>query len=233
MPQTTMKALLLAPHKTEHDILVHALDVAGLSVGSSNDLARSMDEWLEKPADFIVVALPLPDPLAAIQQIRHVVVVPLVVIVDPIAEHLHAELIEAGVDWVLQRPYSIPLFIAYTRALMRRSGSVLRSSLPTLRHEVVRLDPSTRAVKVANRPPQRLSQLEFRLLHALMTHRGQVMPTETIVEHVWGYTGEGDRKLVRGLINRLRTKVEDNPNNPRYIRTVPRVGYTFGDEPEE
>ncbi len=80
--------------------------------------------------------------------------------------------------------------------------------------------------------PLRLSQLEFRLLHTLMVHQGQILPTETIVEHVWGYDGEGDRSLVRGLINRLRVKIEPNPNSPQYIRTIPRIGYTFGPEPE-
>ena len=65
-----------------------------------------------------------------------------------------------------------------------------------------------------------------------MVHQGQILPTETIVEHVWGYDGEGDRSLVRGLINRLRVKIEPNPNSPQYIRTIPRIGYAFGPEPE-
>ena len=102
--------------------------------------------------------------------------------------------------------------------------------MPTLRYEDVQLDPASRTVRVGEGRPQRLSQLEFRLLHTLMVHRRQVLPTETIVEHVWGYSGEGDRSLVRGLVNRLRMKIESNPNNPQYIRTVSRVGYTFGDE---
>lgn len=79
---------------------------------------------------------------------------------------------------------------------------------------------------------QALTHLEFRLLYTLMIHRGQVLPTETIVEQVWGYTGQGDKELVRGLVRRLRTKVEPDPGKPRYILTVAGVGYSFNQQEE-
>jgi DNA-binding response OmpR family regulator len=63
-----------------------------------------------------------------------------------------------------------------------------------------------------------------------MINRGQVLPTETIVERVWGYTGQGDRDLVRGLVSRLRIKLEADPHEPKYILTVPGIGYTFNND---
>ena len=57
------------------------------------------------------------------------------------------------------------------------------------------------------------------------------MPAEVIVERVWGYSGRGDKELVRGLVSRLRSKVEPQPRSPSYIRTVPGVGYCF--DPDE
>jgi DNA-binding response OmpR family regulator len=67
-----------------------------------------------------------------------------------------------------------------------------------------------------------------------MTHRGQVLPAEIIVERVWGYSGRGDKELVRGLVSRLRSKIEPDPRSPQYIRTVPGVGYSFDpDDAEE
>jgi DNA-binding response OmpR family regulator len=60
-----------------------------------------------------------------------------------------------------------------------------------------------------------------------MTNRGQVLPNDTIVERIWGYSGEGDRDLVRGLISRLRRKIEVDAEKPRFIQTVPGVGYLF------
>jgi DNA-binding response OmpR family regulator len=60
-----------------------------------------------------------------------------------------------------------------------------------------------------------------------MTNRDHVVPTEIIVERVWGYTGDGNRDLVRGLISRVRRKIEPNPDSPRYIETIPGTGYRF------
>jgi DNA-binding response OmpR family regulator len=97
--------------------------------------------------------------------------------------------------------------------------------LPTLSQAGVVLDPSKRTVTVGENKPVRLTQLEFRLMYTLITHPGQIMTTENLVEHVWGYSGERSRELVRGLVQRLRAKVEPEPRKPRYILTEPSVGY--------
>jgi DNA-binding response OmpR family regulator len=136
-------------------------------------------------------------------------------------------LLENGADLVVVRPFSARLLIAQIRALLRRIGGVPVFSLPTLSLSGLTLDPATRTVQVEGQSPRRLTHLEFRLLYTLMIHCGQVLPTDTIVERVWGYSGEGDRDLVRGLISRLRAKVEVDPHNPHYILTVPGIGYSF------
>ena len=68
---------------------------------------------------------------------------------------------------------------------------------------------------------------ESRLLHLLITHTGQVLTTDMIIERVWGYDEAGDSGLVKTHIRHLRQKVEPDPNSPQYIMTVPGVGYTF------
>jgi DNA-binding response OmpR family regulator len=132
-----------------------------------------------------------------------------------------------GADEVVARPFSARLLITQVRALLRRAGGVPLFSLPTLSLAGLTLDPATRMVEFSSRPSKRLTHLEFRLLYTLMINRGQILPTDTIVERVWGYSGQGDRELVRGLISRLRAKVELDPRNPSYILTVPGVGYSF------
>jgi DNA-binding response OmpR family regulator len=77
-----------------------------------------------------------------------------------------------------------------------------------------------------------LTQLEFRLLYVLLTNAGRIHSAESLVEQVWGYNGEGNRELVRGLVQRLRGKVENDPRNPKYILTEPGVGYYFVRLPE-
>lgn len=225
-----MYALLLAQDSDEKAVLSLVLQRAGLAVTTSGDLEHALRTWPERPADLILLALGDDDPLTDVRRIRAETTVPVIVIVGRLGEETPCELLEAGADLVVSRPFSARLLIAQVRALLRRAGGVPLSSLPTLSLADLTLDPATRTVQVTGQPSRRLTHLEFRLLYVLMIHRGQVLPTETIVEQVWGYTGEGDKELVRGLVRRLRTKVEPDPGNPRYILTVPGVGYSFNQQ---
>ena len=222
-----MYALLLVQNADEKALLSVVLQRVGLAVTTAGDPERAMRTWPERPADMVLLALQENDVLADIRRIRSETTVPTVVIIDPAEENIHCQLLEYGADLVIQRPYSARLLIAQVRALLRRAGGVPLFSLPTLSISGLSLDPATRTVQVIDRSPTRLTHLEFRLLYTLMIHNGQVLPTETIVEQVWGYDGRGDKELVRGLVRRLRAKIEPEPHEPRYILTAPGVGYSF------
>jgi DNA-binding response OmpR family regulator len=225
-----MYAMLLAQNADERAVLSLVLQRAGLAVTTAADLERAMKSWLDRPADLIVLALG-GDPLVQVRRTRSETLVPIVVIGKQMGEDNHCALLEAGADLVICRPFSARLLIAQTQALMRRAGTVPLLSLPTLSQAGLTLDAANRTVEVAGWRSQRLTHLEFRLIYTLMTHRGQVLPPEIIVERVWGYGGRGDKELVRGLVSRLRAKVEPEPKRPRFIRTVPGVGYAF--DPDE
>ena len=227
-----MYALLLAGDADESAVLSLVLQRAGLTVTTAKDLKRALHAWQERPTDLILLALHDPSPQDQVRLVRAEAQVPLILVVDSEDEGLHFSLLEMGADLVVGRPFSARLLIARVRALLRRAGSVPLFSLPTLNIAGLSLDPATRTVKVSDRPSKRLTHLEFRLLYTLMVHRGQVLPADTIVERVWGYSGRGDRELVRGLISRLRSKVEDDARRPSYILTVPGVGYSFCDVDE-
>jgi DNA-binding response OmpR family regulator len=223
-----MQAILVASEQDERDVLAFVLRHAGLAVASSTGLPGVLATWLDRPADMIVAAFGDGRALSKdVSAIRAVTDVPLLVIVDPLGEDRMCDLIRAGADLVLPRPVSPMILGAYAQALLRRSGAAPAFSLPTLTLKDIGLDPATRTVIVEGGEPRRLTQLEFRLLYLLMTNRGQVLPADTIVERVWGYSGEGDRDLVRGLISRLRRKIEADVEKPRFIQTVPGIGYLF------
>jgi len=221
-----MYAMLLAENSDERAVLSLVLQRAGLAVTMAQSLDRAMKSWLERPADLIVLALS-GDPVLLARQTRAETPVPLIMVADLLEESPHFAVLEAGADLVVFRPFSARLLIAQVQALMRRAGTVPLFSLPTLSQSGLTLDAANRTVEIAGRRSRRLTHLEFRLLYTLMTHRGQVLPSEVIVERVWGYTGRGDKELVRGLVSRLRAKVEPEPRSPRYIRTVPGAGYSF------
>jgi DNA-binding response OmpR family regulator len=185
-----------------------------------------MQTWPERPADLVLLALRGSDHLADVGRVRGETTVPIIVIVGQADEDTCYQLLESGADLIVGRPFSARLLIAQVRALLRRAGSVPLFSLPTLSIAGLTLDPATRTVQIAGHTSSRLTHLEFRLLYTLMVHK-QVLPTETIVEQVWGYSGRGDKELVRGLVRRLRTKIEADPRHPQFILTVPGVGYSF------
>lgn len=223
-----MQAILVTRDSEERDILSLLLRHAGVAVATTQELHRVAANWLERPADIIVVSIADSCGLVeAIESVRAVTEVPLMLITEPQEERQLCRLLEAGADLVLSRPVAPRVLAQYTRTLLRRSGGLPSFAIPQLDLEAIQLDPATRTLTVAGQEPQRLTQLEFRLLYVLMTNRDHVIPLDIIVERVWGYTGEGNRDLVRGLISRVRRKVEPNPDTPRFIQTIPGAGYRF------
>jgi len=224
-----MQALLHSPYPDEAAILRLVIQQAGFSVRSIRDIDRAIEEWPENPAELVVLSLTddFAKSLHRIVQMRAQAEITLIVITDPLTENKHVEILEAGADLVVTRPYSARLLLAQIRATLRRTAGMPFFSLPTINQSGLVLDPASRTVRDHNEEAKHLTQLEFRLLYTLMTHAGQILPMETIVEYVWGYTGEGNRELVRGLVKRLRAKVEPQPKEPVYIRSAPGVGYFF------
>ena len=222
-----MYALVVATSHDERAVLSLVFQRVGLGSRTSGDLEESLGSLPQQPTDVIVLALDDGDPLDAIRRIRAATEVPVAMVLDRVGESTHYQLLEAGADLVVCRPFSARLLVAQVRNLLRRSRGMPMFGLPGLSLAGVALDPASRTVRVEGGQPRRLTNLEFRLLYTLMIHRDQVLPPDVIVERVWGYSGQGDRELVRGLISRLRAKVEPQPRRPRYITTVPGVGYSF------
>jgi DNA-binding response OmpR family regulator len=222
-----MYALLITADLDDIAIFSMILQRAGLAVTTAKELEGAMQNWAERPVDIILLSLTDPPPQDQARRVRAEAQVPLIMTVNVHDERLHCELLKLGADLVIASPFSVKLLIAQIGVLMRRAGGIPTFSLPTLTAHALSLNPENRTVEVIGKPPQRLTHLEFRLLYTLMINRGQVVPTEVIVERVWGYTNQGDRDLIRGLVSRLRAKVEADPRKPQYILTVPGVGYSF------
>jgi DNA-binding response OmpR family regulator len=230
-----MRAVFYSYHLDEAAVLQVVLQRAGFATQQVQELVKFIDIWAERPADFVLLAFGPSQPLdvRVVETLRSQTMAPIFVINDLFSEDQQVTLLEAGADLLISRPYSPRILIAQIRAIMRRSAGMPFFSLPILSQSGVMVDPSNRTIQVENRAEERLTQLEFRLLFTLMTHAGRVIPTETLVEHVWGFSGEGNRGLVRGLVQRLRSKVEPDPAKPKYIITEPGLGYRFNPYQEQ
>lgn len=223
-----MQTLLLTTQAEERELLNFALRRAGLSVTLGGSLDEVVAMVQERPFDLLLVATSgQRDVRKMAHTIRAAVQLPLFIIVDTLSEDLHCDLLDVGVDVVLQRPFSLRVLPRQIHTLLRRTNNIPPSVPPAITINQLAVDPTVRTVQYGETPPQRLTQLEFRLLYLLMSNAGHVVTTDELVERVWGYSEVGNRGLVRGLVSRLRHKIEPNANSPVFIETLPGIGYRF------
>ena len=232
-----MQVFITTSDADDYDFIASVLRRAGFDPLPWTNLKVAVDQWLDRPADLVVVATRSPDEHSNlsndIRGLRISTQVPVLVLVESPSELDVTKLLSVGADVVLSLPLGPKVLSGYAHALLRRSGGVPPLALPILDLDEITLNPSNRSVCIANHPSQRLTQLEFRLLYVLMTHRGQAIPYEVIVDRVWGYAESGSRELVRGLVSRLRSKIAANPSSPHYIHTIPGIGYMFSLAPPD
>lgn len=141
--------------------------------------------------------------------------------------------LETGADDYLTKPFSIREFIARVKAILRRINSLNNESAVNsserLTLEKLTIDTVKRKV-VLNNEILDLTPKEFDLLKLLATKPGRVYSRSDLLDKVWGYNFNGYEHTVNSHINRLRSKIEPDINNPKYILTSWGVGYKFNDE---
>jgi DNA-binding response OmpR family regulator len=129
--------------------------------------------------------------------------------------------LDSGADDYLVKPFTLPVLLARMRAILRRKGINLQS---TLRVGDLTLDRLTRKVARGERQVE-LTPREFDLLELLLAHPRQVFSREAIVNRVWGYDFVGDSNVVDVYVRNLREKLGDEDRN--LIRSVRGVGYSL------
>jgi DNA-binding response OmpR family regulator len=218
------RILLVSDDRETGRIWAYALSWGGTEAILVSSVKEALDRWATETFDLMVVDdnTPQLDGIDFCRQLRAEAVNP-ILLLSPSRNEAHVlQAYEAGVDECIAKPISPPLLIAKVKAWLRRSWTVPAGALDNLQAGDLQLDPTRRELVTATGSVVKLTNLEFRLLQLLMSHPGQVLESDVIIERVWGYTGGGDSVLLKNLVYRLRRKIE-----PRYIETVAGEGYTF------
>ncbi len=133
--------------------------------------------------------------------------------------------LEAGADDYVEKPFNEKVLVARIRACMRRPVPATSDTLT-----VGDIEIDLRAHGVArDGEPINLTPLEFELLHTLAASPSEVFTREALLEKVWGYQYKADTRLVNVHVQRLRSKIERDVDDPKIVVTVRGVGYRAGE----
>jgi len=195
---------------------------------------EGLNTALEGKFDLIVLDLMLPD-IDGYEVCRRLrgehSYIPILMLTSKVDEMDRVLGLELGADDYLTKPFSIRELIARVKAIFRRVASI--TNLPDKDEEnrliqigELEIDTRKRKITLAGKPVE-LTVKEFDLLRLFASNPGRAYSRETLLSLVWGYQFEGYDHTVNSHINRLRSKIEHDPANPRYIKTVWGYGYRF------
>ena len=138
--------------------------------------------------------------------------------------------LELGADDYVVKPFSLRELLARIRAALRRVelNNNAGASIEPIEAGSIEIRPGSRSVYREGVSVHLLPR-EFDLLLHLMRNRGLVLTREQLLETIWGHDYLGEERTVDVHVRRLRVKIEQDPSDPRLIRTVYGVGYTFED----
>jgi two-component system, OmpR family, KDP operon response regulator KdpE len=208
-----------------------------ISAGYEIEDARTGEEGLEKMSQFhpdlvlLDVNMPGIGGLAACKLIRADKNVAIIMLTVRDSEADKVAALDAGADDFVTKPFSTPELLARIRAALRRVPA-LQSAGEKICIGSLCIDFNARTVAKGGEDPIHLTPKELDLLRYLTQHANQVVSHRELLQSVWGVDYGHEVDYLRVFIKNLRKKIEQNPDNPEFIKTEPWVGYRFIGNPE-
>ena len=210
---------------------------AGYNVRTVEDGLAGVKAALDDRPDAVVLDLMLPkmDGLAVCKELREKIsYLPILMLTakDDVVDKVLG--LEMGADDYITKPFSLRELEARIKTVLRRTHNAvalsdgLGNEAPIIRGKL-RIDTEKREVSIGDREVE-LTPKEFDLLKLFASNPGRVFPRKYLLEKIWDYSYEGYDRTIDSHINRLRAKIEDNPENPQMVLTVWGIGYKFSDE---
>lgn len=204
------------------DFRTEGYRVSGVSTGE-----EALEFLNRNTPDLVLLDIVLPgiDGFEVCRHIREVSSIPIVILTARNTADDKVKGLCLGADDYVTKPFVARELLARVKALLRRARwSVTPSTQPSINIQGLHINRRTRRVSVGGREIH-LSPTEYRLLYSLAAHPGTLLTRDQLLEAVWEPIYRGHYDILRVALWRLRRKLEDNPDRPRYIVTLPGQGY--------
>lgn len=215
-------------------IQIHLKDL-GYEINVRNNGREGFEEANSNSYDLIILDIMLPemDGIAICQRLRALDNFTPILMITAKSEEIDKVIgLESGADDYITKPFKIREFIARVKAIMRRQDQfalLAEKDVKQLRYNSLEIDEKKRKVLLDQKRLE-LTPKEFDLLLLMARNPGRSYSRGELLELIWGYDFSGYEHTVNAHINRLRAKVEQDPNNPNFILTTWGVGYRFNDD---
>lgn len=223
---TTARVLVVDDDQAIAEMVSIVLRGKGFDVATAADGPTALEELPRLDPDLVVLDLMLPgmDGIEVCRRIRQGSGVPIIMLTARSDTADVVDGLEAGADDYLTKPFEPEELVARIRARVRRSegAAVERLTIGDLQ-----IDVNGHEVRRGDRVIS-LTPLEFDLLTELARKPWQVFSREVLLRDVWGYRHAADTRLVNVHVQRLRSKIEPDPEHPTIVVTVRGVGYRAG-----
>jgi two-component system, OmpR family, KDP operon response regulator KdpE len=226
----SLRVLVVEDHSDIRALIQASLSVEGFEVQTAVTLSEARALIQHSPPDVVVLDLGLPDGdgKELVQEIRRQRATPIIIVSARHQEAQKIELLDAGADDYLAKPFSVAELLARIRVALRHRGTSLAAAVT--RHELDDLcvDLATRLV---SRDDQlvHLTPTEFNLLARLVRSAGRVVTHRQLLTDVWGAEFTSHTHYLRLYMAQLRAKIERVPSEPRHLLTETGVGYRLAD----
>lgn len=225
----SQRVLVVDDEPRVREVVVAYLERDGFRVTdvASVEAARAELDALDPDLVILDVMLPAESGLDLLADLRQGGDTPVILLTSRSEETDKVLGLELGADDYVTKPFSPRELVARVRSVLRRAGAAHVPDSTSLEYDGITLDHTTREVAVGGEPVD-LTAKEFDLLFYLAAHPRQVFSRNQLLEHVWDSSSEWqDPATVTVHIRRIRTKIEADPKDPRWLATVWGVGYRF------
>jgi len=209
-------------------LLCTNLKARGYKVSTAMDGEESLEEVEKDFVDLIILDLMMPklDGVEVCRRIREWSNVPIIVLSARGDEKDKVKCLELGADDYLTKPFGIAELMARIKTALRHSDSYNTAPAhpSTFVCGELEINFAMRRVTIGGNEVK-LTPVEYSVLQQLAINVNKVLTHSMLLQSVWGSEYSSEKEYLRVFVGRLRKKIEPDPKNPRYIQTIPGVGY--------